>query len=479
MAVTRVEVRRNAYVDSVSLLQVTSEVLGLAGVVDAALVMASDLNRDLLRETDLLVGDAATAGPNDLVIAVRGEDGSAADRGMSHAEALLAGRRRFPETNNERQSPRSLRSAHRVQPEAELAVISVPGPYAASEARLALAEGLHVFLFSDNVAITDEVDLKWTARQHGLLVMGPDCGTAILNGIGLGFANVVRRGSIGVVGASGTGIQEVVSLVHEAGAGISHAIGTGSHDLDARVGGITTLQALELLRDDPRTETIVLISKPSDPAVSDKVLHALAATGKPAVAYLQGATLGAPAGVVLARSLRGAALLAMKLNEPEDVASRAAHPPAGREVRGLFCGGTLCQEAAAVVGPGHTFIDFGDDQYTRGRAHPMIDPTLRNQAIVKAGNDARVAVLLLDFVLGLATHPDPASAAAPAILEALSSASAADRELAVVAHVVGTDADPQSLGRQEAILEAAAVRVFGSNFEAARAARLMLDEAPA
>jgi FdrA protein len=462
-------VRSHAYVDSVTLLQVSAEVLGLAGVQDAGLVMATELNRDLLRESGLLVGDAEAAGANDLVIGIRAESEVTARAALEHAEALLGRRQVQPTGGMAHTLPRSLRSAHRSEPDASLAVISVPGAYAAGEARLALVEGMHVFLFSDNVSIEDEIDLKRAARERDLLVMGPDCGTAILNGIGFGFANVVRRGSVGIVGASGTGIQEVASLIHQAGQGISHAIGTGSRDLHAAVGGITTLQAIELLRDDPQTETIVLISKPADRDVANAVLRALAETGKHAVACLQSAPdVEMPAGVVRAENLAAAARLAIGETVATQVTS--AHT-GGRRVRGLFCGGTLCQEAASVLGPGQDLEDFGDDQYTRGRAHPMIDPTLRNQAIVQAGRDARVGVLLLDFILGLGAHADPVGAALPAIEAAVSAAQRDDRDLTVFAHVVGTDLDPQGLVRQENGLRSAGVQVCGSNHAAAVAAR--------
>jgi succinyl-CoA synthetase alpha subunit len=338
-----------------------------------------------------------------------------------------------------------------------------------------------VFLFSDNVSIEDEVDLKRRAQEHELLVMGPDCGTAMLNGVGLGFANVARRGSVGIVGASGTGIQEIVSLVHEAGGGISHAIGTGSRDLHSAVGGTTSLQAIRLLADDPTTQTIVLVSKPSDPDVASRVLDALAATGKRAVACLLGSAAAMRAGVETARTLEAAAHLAVGVTRTD---SGVAAPTIRltreqRQVRGLFCGGTLCEEAAEVVDDraAHEFIDFGDDRYTHGRAHPMLDPTLRNQAIVQTGADPRVAVLLLDVILGLGAHPDPAGAAAPAIREARSRAAAAGGELAVLAHIVGTEWDPQDLARQTQSLQAVGTQVFGSNYQAARAAKLLVEAA--
>jgi succinyl-CoA synthetase alpha subunit len=469
---TLVVVRDHTYVDSVTLLQVSAEVLGLSGVEDAALVMATDLNRDLLHEAGLLTGEATNAGSNDLVIGVRASNDTAARAALDHADALLLRRRARPGPTADAwvDVPRSIRAAHRADPDAGLAVISVPGPFAAGETRLALAEGLHVFLFSDNVPLRDEVSLKRLARQRNLLVMGPDCGTAILNGVGLGFANGVKRGSVGVVGASGTGIQEVVSLVHQSRSGISQAIGTGGRDLHAAVGGITTLQAIELLRDDPRTDTIVLVAKASDRDVTSVVLRALAATGKRTVAHLQ-SPFGMPAGVLCASSLEAAARLALGDDQSVDARGGARALASTRQVRGLFCGGTLCQEAAGVLGAGHALEDFGDERYTHGRAHPMIDPTLRNQAIEHAGRDPRVGVLLLDFILGLGAHADPVGAALPAIEAAVSSAHADGRELTVVAHVVGTDLDPQGLDRQEAALQAAAVHVCESNFAAATLAR--------
>jgi FdrA protein len=467
---------RQAYVDSVTLLQVTAEVLGLAGVEDAALVMATDLNREVLLQTSLLVGDALRAGANDLVLAVRAVDEATALAAIAQAEALLV-RRRSTSSGQTVIRHRSLRSAHRAEPEAQLAVISVPGQFAAAEARQALVDGLHVFLFSDNVALKDEVELKRLARERGLLLMGPDCGTSILHGVGLGFANVVRRGRIGVVGASGTGIQEVTSLVHAAGHGISHAIGTGTRDLHAAVGGVTTLQAIELLGQDAGTESIVLVSKPSDPEVADRVLRALSNTGKHAVAYLQGSDVDVVDGVRVARSLAQATRLAIAVDaEDPDVVWRPVRLARGqRRVCGLFCGGTLAQEAAALLNEvEHAVVDFGDDKYTRGRAHPMIDPTLRNQAIQQAGRDARVAALLLDFILGLGSHADPAGAAVGAISGAIEAAAAEGRQLAVLAHVVGTDLDSQGLARQESVLRDAGVQVYASSWAAASAARLVL-----
>ena len=414
------------------------------------------------------------------MIAVRATDDSVANAALQQAAGLLGDRRGTSDDTVQIQ-PRSLRSAHRADPSANLAVISVPGPFAANEARQALAEGLHVFLFSDNVSVADEVDLKRVAASQNLLVMGPDCGTSILNGVGLGFANVVRRGRIGLVGASGTGLQEVTSLLHQAGEGISHAIGTGGRDLHAEVGGLTTLRALDLLRDDAGTDVIVIVSKPSDSAVAERVLKHAAQMGKPVIACLLNTALEPRDGIQIASNLYQAARLAASPTAAWDSVTPSDLPrPRLRDgqtqVRGLFCGGTLCEEAeAAVQSAGHKFVDFGDDRYTQGRAHPMIDPTLRNHAIVEAGDDPRVAVLLLDVILGLGSHADPAGATVPAVREAVAKAKASGRELTVIAHVVGTDRDPQGLAQQEAALRSAGVHVFRSNYHAAVAASLLVE----
>jgi FdrA protein len=328
------------------------------------------------------------------------------------------------------------------------------------------------------VPIEDEVALKRYAREHDLLVMGPDCGTGIMNGVGLGFANAVLRGPVGVIGASGTGMQEITVLLHRYGRGVSQAIGTGGRDLHDEVGGITTLQALELLRDDPATEAIMLVSKPPSPAVAERVLRASAETGKPVVACLLGAALEPPDGVRMATSLYDA----VRPDGPspmETLPEPVGRPSSRWQVRGLFCGGTLCDEARLIVGgEGHLFVDFGDDRYTRGRAHPMIDPTLRDQAILEAAAAPEVAVILFDVILGYGAHPDPAGALAP-VLERVRERTAADgRSIRFVAHVLGTHGDPQDLDRQEEVLSDAGVELFESSSHAAHAARAIVEGAP-
>jgi len=466
-------VRRDAYADSVALMRVSTELRALSGVVAAAAVMATDLNREQLREAGLLTDEAAAAGAGDLLVAVRAESRAAAEAALERAAALLAERRAGAPTGRAI-DPRSVLSAARRAGDATLALISVPGPYAAAEAQAALSAGLHVFLFSDHVPLADEIGLKRRAAARGLLVMGPECGTSILGGVGLGFANRVRRGGVGLVGASGTGLQEVTSLIHLHGGGVSHAIGTGGRDLDEAVGGLTTLQALEWLGRDPGTRVIAVVSKPPSAAVARRVLGAAAATGKPVIACLLGWKEAPPAPVRLVDTLDEAARSAVTAlgGTPSVLAAPPAPPRSGGGVLGLYTGGSLCEEARSLVGTaGYRFDDFGSERYTRGRPHPMIDPSLRNAAVAAAGADAQVGVLLVDVVLGDGAHADPAAALAPAVLAARASAGRQGRPFHVIGHVVGTDQDPQSLARQEARLREAGALVCPSNRLAAELAR--------
>jgi FdrA protein len=453
-------------------MRATERVRALPGVRDAALVMATDLNRRLLADAGLMPAEARAAGPSDLVIAVSAESAAAAEAALGRAEALLAARR-GDEGPHRVEPPRSIVAAARRVPGASVALISVPGPHAAAEAHQALSAGLHVFLFSDGVSLADEVRLKRRAQARGLLLMGPECGTSIVNGVGLGFANRVRRGPVGLVAASGTGLQEVSSLIHRLGGGVSQAIGTGGRDLDAAVGGLATLQALGWLGRDAETRVIGLLSKAPSAAVAARVLDAARDSGKPVVAYLPGWRGTPPAGVQVVTTLEAAALalcgaLGGTVRGFGRGLARRPSPRRPGAIRGLFTGGTLCEEARAIVGErrGHRFVDFGEAGYTRGRPHPIIDPALRNAAVARAGADRTAGVLLVDVILGDGAHPDPGGALAAAIRQARRR-----RTLEVVAHVVGTDEDPQGLADQEAKLRKAGARVCPTSRLAAELAR--------
>src|SRR5687768_1392924 len=341
MTITKYDIRRGAYYDSVVLMQLQRGLVGLPGILDAGVVMATPANCDLLAANSLLP-EAITASPDDLLIVVKAEDDSSANDAIQQVDSLLARRR---SSASEDFRPRSLSSALKQLPEANWVLVSVPGRYAAGMAREALDLGKHVFLYSDNVSLEAEIALKKTAREKGLLVMGPDCGTAIINGIGLGFANRVRRGSIGVVGTSGTGLQAVTTHIHNLGGGISHAIGTGGRDLKSEVGAITAHQALDLLARDPETKVIVLISKPPSPEVATQLISAAQGTGKPVVIYFIG--YPAPArnlgNLHFAISLGEAAELAVEIGDQSlDVMEES--PISSFYLRGLFSGGTLAYE---------------------------------------------------------------------------------------------------------------------------------------
>jgi succinyl-CoA synthetase alpha subunit len=486
----------NLYRDSVSLMQLSAALGKLPGVEQASAVMATPGNLEFLRQAGLVDGDIAPR-PNDLLVAVRGKSNAQLEAALAAALAALNDESVKDIRGAAAEAPlRSLQMALARSPAANLALISVPGDYAAAEAMKALRLGLHVMLFSDNVALADEVALKRYAAGRGLLVMGPDCGTAIIDGMPLGFANAVRRGAIGVVGASGTGTQQVTSLVHRRGAGISHAIGTGGHDLGKDVGGITMLHGLRLLAQDADTKAIVLISKPPSPDIARAVIAAARKAGKPVVINFIGSTEDPSGGNLhLSRTLDEAASAAVALargRKPPRTAISSVKPPklkfkrGQRYIRGLFSGGTFCYEASALLGDvwsnapvdskrtiedpwksrEHTLIDLGDDVFTRGRPHPMIDLRLRNDRMLEEAADPQVAVILLDVVLGYGSHPDPAAELVP-VLAKINKKSGSP---VIVASVCGTDEDPQSLERQEAALRDAGVLLTESNASAARLA---------
>jgi len=454
----RVIVRGGAYYDSVTLMLVSRAAGATEGAEAVAVGMATPLNLELLRDQGFVVDDA---GPNDLVIAVRARDEEAIEAAVAAVERELAAKA-VPTAAAERAAARSIVSAARRDDELNLAFLSIPGEHVAYEASAALEAGLHVFCFSDGVSLADEARLKRRAAERGLLFMGADCGTAIIDGVALGFANAVARGPVGIVGASGTGIQEVSCLLDAAGVGVSHAIGVGGRDLSAEVGGLMTRAGLQLLADDADTRVIVVISKPPDPQVADAIEAAAVAAGKPVILALLGARGDG------ATTLTDAALQAAELAGGTLVALGAElrRPPARGEVRGLYSGGTLCTEAAAIVGGGE-FVDFGADEYTQGRAHPMIDPSLRIERLADAARDPAVTVLLLDVVLGYGAHPDPAGELAPALERAL----AARPDLHAIVTLVGAAGDPQGLDGQRARLEAAGAVVVRGNAKAAALAK--------
>lgn len=496
MAVIKVEIRTGAYYDSVVLMQLQRALADEPGIVDAGVVMGTEANKDVLAQSELLVPEAKAANPDDLVIVVKGDDEAAAQAALDKVDELASARRGGG--GDEDYQPHSMKTAAKMLPDAHWVLVSVPGRYADGVAREALELGKHVFLYSDNVSLEDEIALKTEAASKGLLVMGPDCGTAIVNGIGLGFANKVRKGPIGMVAASGTGLQQVSVRVHQMGSGFTHCLGTGGRDLSEAVNAITARQGLDLMARDPDTKVIVLVSKPPSPKVADELVRAARSAGKPVVVNFIGYATSSRRvdNIFFATTFDEAAELAVSLvDSEEDFASEpdiSKFAKGQRYLRGLFSGGTLQYEALLVlqhyfpvvysnapldkknkledslVSVEHTVIDLGEDEFTVGRLHPMMDNDLRVRRLEKEAEDPEVAVILLDVVLGYGAHGDPASELSKAIHNALQTARKAGRHLEVVAVVSGTDEDPQGMADQIAMLEEVGAKVETSNDAAAR-----------
>jgi len=476
MTFTHVELRRGAYADSVTLLQVSRTVQSAAGVVGAQVAMATALNLEVLGQMGFDV--PAEAGANDMVVALHLTDAEGLDAALSAVDAALAASTRRDSGPSELAAPRTTAAAFR-RNGAGLALVSVPGASALVEAMDALDAGHDVMIFSDNVPVDQEVALKRTAADRGLLVMGPDCGTAIVGGVGLGFANTTSPGPVGIVAASGTGCQQLLALLDHAGVGVGSALGVGGRDLSTEVGGLSTRAALGRLDADPDVELILVVSKPPADEVASAIRAYAAALGTPVEFALLGP--GQPDLTAAAEGVLGRLGRAV----PDWPVWGEVAPGAGGLLRGLFVGGTLCDEAMLVAGEKlgpirsniplspdlalgpdltadqHLMIDFGDDSLTAGRAHPMIDSTLRLEHLARAADDARTGVLLLDVVLGHGAEPDPATELARSI---------AGIAQPVVIALVGTSTDPQGLAAQAERLAAAGAEVHLSNAAATRRA---------
>jgi FdrA protein len=473
---------KGSFQDSVTLMVLSRDLSATPGVNRVSVMMGTPANKDVYRETGLWHEALATATPNDLCIVV---DSDQHDPAVVEATAAQV-KERLTQLSKGRRGAgypvvRSWRRAHQLLPEANIALISVAGHYAFEPARQALEDGCNVMLFSDNVSLEHELALKSLGRARGLLVMGPDCGTAIVNKAPLAFANRIPNGPIAVVGASGTGIQELTSQIARLGGGITHALGLGGRDLSEQIGGISAAMALDFVARDPASRVIAFVSKPPAPAVKAHILEAMQGLGKPVVALFLGER---PArrdfgNVHLARTLDEAATLAVELTHADSLASVQPSVVA-RGICGLYTGGTLAAEAALLLAEaldlepdathsdgfmlrsnGHRIVDLGDDAYTRGRPHPMIEPSLRSDMIRELAVDDSIGVLLLDVVLGYGGHPDPAGEAAAAVI-ALRTARGEKSPIVVIATLTGTSEDPQDRGSQAAKLEEAGILVGDS-----------------
>lgn len=491
-------IRSNNYQDSLRLMRLSDTLTHMQGVERVAVMMGTPMNKDIIRDADLATPDLDDATPADLVVTAE-VDG--ADVGHAVIEAVdgFLSRPMLGSNNAALPTVHSLERALEILDDANLALISIPGEYAVAEAHRLLERDINVFLFSDHIDVHDEVELKTHADARGLLVMGPDCGTAIISGVPLGFANAINSGNIGLIGASGTGVQEVMVHIDRLRGGISHAIGLGGRDLSAAIGGISCLQALRALDADPHTDVIVLVGKPPDHEVRDRVLGVAARLAKPVVSVFVGELREADqeGNLHYATTLDDAARLAVELAGTRGIAATVPTPDQ-RSIRALYTGGTFAAEAAALIIDAldlqsttadkdgylhrigdHEVVDFGDDVYTYGRPHPMLDPSIRNDQVVAAIADPNTAAVVVDVVLGYGSHPDPAGALASVLTDALADARSAGRRIAVIASVCGTERDPQVLSDQILTLERAGVTVMPSNASAVRHALNVLHRRPA
>jgi len=489
-------VKKGFFLDSVALMRFSREISRLEGVEEAALMMGTPSNKEIMKDAGILTEEGTGAAPGDLIIGIRAVNRDVAERALEKSGKLLEGSSKG-DKKGEAWRPKTLSAAVKSDPQASLALISVAGEFAVSEARKALNEGLNVMIFSDNVPLSDEIQLKEEARELGLLVMGPDCGTAIIDGVPLAFANNVNRGDIGIVGASGTGMQDISCLISRGGGGISQAVGVGGRDLKEEVGGISTLMALDALEQDPATRHIVLVSKPPSVSVVSRIVEKVKMSEKSfTVCFLGMTDLELPENATFAPTLRDAALSALGgpiEGEDFDPVRLAVRPPEGRKgVAGLFSGGTLCAEAqfvfcnegekvcSNVAIPGavplsaaseeHRFIDLGDDEHTCGRPHPMIEPAVRDELVYSTILDKRVGVILVDLVLGWGAHEDPAGH----LLSGLGSTG--NGRPVLIASVTGTDQDIQNRSSQVQRLQEAGILVAPSNADAALLALACLEK---
>jgi len=501
-------VKKNYYQDSMKLMQISQKLGVLPGVKKASAIMATDANLKMLKDAGLIRETPHSVNTNDMIVAIEAESERAAKEALEKLDSLFVPAQVGINTKAEY---KNFDSAHGALPRANLAIVSLPGQYAKLEVAKAIEKGLHTFLFSDNLSVEEEIELKERAKERRLLVMGPGCGTAIINGIGLGFANVVRRGPVGVIAAAGTGMQEATSLIHNYGSGISHAIGLGGRDLSEKVGGIMALEAVTMLQHDKNTKVLLLISKPPSERIAKKVLDIVRQADKPAVVCFLGEKFQEKQAstVRFSSTLEEAVLETLNL-VLGGVETHSIFPDKNwkkraeklvksldskqRYLRGLFSGGTLCYEAQQVLSPilgniysnapldkrmqlddsnkskGHTCVDLGEEEFTVGRLHPMIDASMRSERLIKEASNSSTSVILFDVVLGYVASPDPAGDLIPAIKEAKKLAKKKGRSIVFVAHVCGTEEDPQKLSSQEEKLREVGVLVFPTNAFASRVA---------
>jgi FdrA protein len=509
----RIQVKKNEYHDSIQLMRISEELRKISGVEQLMVIMGTPSNKHILKNMDLTDENVEVAGKNDMIVAVKAESEKVLDNVLLSMEKLF---RQGEEKKKSQRVHYSIEAAMKAMPGANVCLISLPGEFAIEQAAKALELGLHVVIYSDNVPLQDDRAIKELAAEKGLLCMGPDCGVANINGVAFLTASVVKKGSVGIVGASGSGTQLIAALVEREGLGVSQAIGVGGKDLKDEVGGLSMLSGISALENDPETSVIVLVSRTPGNKTLAKILEKVKVAKKPVVVYF----IGGDAEIIKnyngipATDLEDAALKAVNLilNKPLDKREFSLNPeeidkiisgetqlmkPEQKYLRGLYCGGTFCDEAIAqlqnsignvfsnapanekfrltdtYVSQKHTVIDLGDEEFTLGRPHPVIDPEPVRMAILREGQKTDIAVMLIDFILGPAINPNPVGSVINQIKKVKEIHKNAGGYLSVIASVCGTEGDPQNLSKQTKMLEEAEVIVMPSNAQAARIAGLI------
>ncbi|MCD8785864.1 acyl-CoA synthetase FdrA [Staphylococcus gallinarum] len=491
-------IKENTYQDSIVLMLLSNKLSAIEGVNKVSIMMGTPANKDIFKSSGLGTAELENAKPNDIVIVIDTEDAAKVEEVDQEVEAELKGKAESNDQEQKHNEASNWSRALELANNPNLALISIPGQYAAMEAENALNHNLNVFMFSDNVAKEDETRLKNLAHEKGLLVMGPDCGTGIIHGLPLAFTNIVNEGDIGIVGASGTGIQEVTTIIDREGKGVTNAIGTGGRDLSSEVGAITMLDSIKALNQDPTVKVITVISKPPAKEVEEQVLNVLRNIEKPVVTLFLGAKpTYTETNIYHAYTLEEAARVSVQLSngetpnfKPRLFENISANLTAKQDgIKGFYSGGTLASEAAMLVkdtlgdlssgetpegfaykGGNHEIIDLGDDIYTQGKPHPMIDPSKRIEMLETSSDDPATAVIMLDNVIGYGSHDDMANELAPTIQKILNKVKADGRSLVVLATVVGTEHDYQGYQAQIETLKAAGAIVCDTNDQMVRTA---------
>lgn len=491
-------IKENTYQDSIVLMLLSNKLSAIEGVNKVSIMMGTPANKDIFKSSGLGTAELENAKPNDIVIVIDTEDAAKVEEVDQEVEAELKGKAESNDQEQKHNEASNWSRALELANNPNLALISIPGQYAAMEAENALNHNLNVFMFSDNVAKEDETRLKNLAHDKGLLVMGPDCGTGIIHGLPLAFTNIVNEGDIGIVGASGTGIQEVTTIIDREGKGVTNAIGTGGRDLSSEVGAITMLDSIKALNQDPTVKVITVISKPPAKEVEEQVLNVLRNIEKPVVTLFLGAKpTYTETNIYHAYTLEEAARVSVQLSngetpkfKPRLFENISANLTAKQDgIKGFYSGGTLASEAAMLVkdtlgdlssgetpegfaykGGNHEIIDLGDDIYTQGKPHPMIDPSKRIEMLETSSDDPATAVIMLDNVIGYGSHDDMANELAPTIQKILNKVKADGRSLVVLATVVGTEHDYQGYQAQIETLKAAGAIVCDTNDQMVRTA---------